>query len=341
MSNGPEVSVVIPCRNEAACIETCLSSVLALQPPRGGFEVVVADGMSDDGTRAIIERLAARDDRLRLVDSPKRSTPKGLNAGIRNARGKIIVRMDAHTEYAPDYLRKCVETLAETGADNVGGPWVARGKSYMQKAIALAFRSPFAVGGARSHRAEYVGSVDSVYLGCWRRDVFDRIGCFDEELVRNQDDEHNLRLLRAGGTIWQSPAIISWYTPRASLRDLFLQYWQYGYWKVRVIQKHGTPASLRHLIPGAFAATLILLAIAAPFWTPCRLGLAGLALIYLASVLGAAAQSAREGGWAYFAVLPAVFGCFHLGYGFGFLFGIWDFIVWRRRSGRFVALTRR
>ena len=336
----PEVSVVIPCRNEVRHIEACLKSVLALEEPQGGFEVVVADGMSDDGTRPLIDLMAEADPRLRMVDNPERTTPNGLNAAIKNARGKIIVRIDAHTEYAPDYLRRCVETLHESGADNVGGPWTARGKTYLQKAIAAAFHAPFAVGGARGHNVDYAGPVDTVYLGCWHREVFERIGLFDEELVRNQDDEFNFRLLRSGGKIWQSPTILSWYTPRAALRDLFRQYWQYGYWKVRVIQKHHAPASFRHLIPGSFAASLLVLTLASPFLMLARLGLAGLLGVYFLALLFASAHTARRSELSYLPVLPAIFACFHLGYGFGFLFGVWDFVVCRRR-GRFVTLTRR
>ncbi|HXG24696.1 MAG TPA: glycosyltransferase family 2 protein, partial [Chthonomonadales bacterium] len=195
----PRTSLILPCRNEAGHIEACLRSVLAFEPPPGGFEVIVVDGMSEDGTREIVEQLAAEDPRLRLLDNPERITPCALNRGIGAARGEIIVRIDAHTEYAADYLCKCLEVLSETGADNVGGPWVARGRTYLQRAIAAAFQSPFAVGGARGHKANYEGPVDTVYLGCWPRTVLEQIGLFDEELARNQDDELNFRLIRAGG----------------------------------------------------------------------------------------------------------------------------------------------
>jgi GT2 family glycosyltransferase len=218
--------------------------------------VVIADGMSDDGTREVLVRMAESDARLRIVENPGRIVPKGLNAAIRAARGQVIVRMDAHTQYAPDYLRQCLAVLRETCADNVGGPWVTRGDGYLPRAIAAAFQSPFAAGGARAHDPDYEGPLDTVYLGCWPRSVFDRVGLFDEELFRNEDDEFNLRLTRASGRIWQSPRIRSWYTPRGSLSALFLQYFQYGYWKVRVIQKHKRPASARHLVPGLFVLGL-------------------------------------------------------------------------------------
>ena len=157
------------------------------------------------------------------------------------------------------------------GADNVGGPWIARGKGRVGKAIAAAFNPRFACGGARGHDPNYSGPVDTVYLGCWHREIFDRIGFFDEELVRNQDDEFNLRIVRSGGKVWQSVKIKSCYYPRESLRHLFAQYMQYGYWKARILQKHRLPASFRHLIPRAFVSHLLLLpvsvsALADTFW---------------------------------------------------------------------------
>src|SRR5437867_3445709 len=239
----PAVSIVVPCRNERDHIEEVLQSILAQEVPSGGFEVIVADGLSDDGTRAILIRMAGEDSRLSIVDNPSAIVSTAFNAAIRVARGEIIIRMDAHTNYAADYVSQCVQLLSETAADNVGGPWIAKGKGRIGQAIAAAFQSSFANGGARAHNPNYSGPVDTVYLGCWRREIFDRIGFFDEELVRNQDDEFNLRLSRAGGLIWQSPRIKSWYRPRASLRSLWRQYVQYGYWKVRVIQKHCLPAS--------------------------------------------------------------------------------------------------
>lgn len=336
----PRTSLILPCRNEAGHIEACLRSVLAFEPPPGGFEVIVVDGMSEDGTREIVEQLAAEDPRLRLLDNPERITPCALNRGIGAARGEIIVRIDAHTEYAADYLCKCLEVLSETGADNVGGPWVARGRTYLQRAIAAAFQSPFAVGGARGHKANYEGPVDTVYLGCWPRTVLEQIGLFDEELARNQDDELNFRLIRAGGKVWQSPRIRSWYTPRTTLGALFQQYFQYGYWKVRVMQKHNRPASLRHLVPGAFVLTVLLLTLATPFFAPAQVGLAVILGLYLVAMLLASVVTAARAGWELLPVLPAVFACYHVGYGLGFLIGIWDFILRRRGSGRFVALTR-
>ena len=175
-SPSPSVSIIVPCRNERDHIETCVRSILAQEPPSGDFEIIVADGISDDGTREILNRLAEEDSRLRIIDNPGRIVSTGLNAAIRIAKGKIIIRMDAHTEYAPDYVRQCVEVLQDSGADNVGGPWVAKGKGLMGQAIAAAFQSPFSAGGPCGHDPNYEGTLDTVYLGCWPRDVFNRIG---------------------------------------------------------------------------------------------------------------------------------------------------------------------
>jgi succinoglycan biosynthesis protein ExoA len=283
--------------------------------------------------------MAGCDPRIRLVDNPRRIVSTGLNEAIRAARGSVFVRIDAHTRYAPDYVTRCVEVLEQTGADNVGGPWVAQGRGYMGRAIAAAFRSPFAVGPAKSHDPTYEGPVDSVYLGCWRREIFDRIGLFDEDLVRNQDDEWNLRLRRAGGLVWQSPRIRSEYSPRESLPALFRQYLQYGFWKVAVIRKHRLPASWRHLVPGAFVLLLALLLLSIPFRTEAFPAAAAIAATYATALLVASLIEASREGWTLLPALPLVFPVFHFGYGIGFLCGLL-----RRRpprdGGLFRKLTR-
>ena len=153
------VSIIVPCRNEQDHIETCVRSIQEQELPPGEVEVIIADGRSDDGTLDILRRLAKEDPRLCIVDNPGRIVSTGLNAAIRVAQGSIIIRMDAHTEYAPDYIRQCLAVLQETGADNVGGPWVAEGKGLVGRAIAAAFQSPFSVGGPRGHDPDYVGAA--------------------------------------------------------------------------------------------------------------------------------------------------------------------------------------
>lgn len=338
----PTVSIIVPCRNEQDYIEAAIKSMLAQDDVDGGFEIVVADGMSNDATHRLLDTLVARDPRLRVIDNPGRIVSSGLNAAIRAARGEVIVRMDAHTEYAGDYVRQCVEVLRRSGADNVGGPWNAKGRTYLQTAIALAFQSPFSSGGAGSHRLDYEGEVDSVYLGCWKRDCLVRLGLFDEDLVRNQDDELNLRLVRSGGRIWQSPSIRSWYFPRGSLSSLFRQYQQYGYWKVRVIQKHHMPAAIRHLIPGGFVASLLILAALGPFVSMASSLFIALATLYGGGAIAASIVTcSSHRNWRYVPVMPLVFWCYHFGYGWGFLRGFLDFIVLRRGGTEFFKqLTR-
>lgn len=324
------VSIIIPVRNERTYIEPFLDSVLA-QEGIPEMEILVADGMSDDGTSEILAKFESRERRVRVIENRGKIVSTGLNAAIREAHGEIIVRMDAHTEYAPDYVARCLETLKNSAADNVGGPWQARGRSYLQSAIALAFHSTFSSGGAGSHQCSHEGPVDSVYLGCWRKPTLERLGLFDEELVRNQDDELNLRLVRAGGKIWQSPKMRSWYYPRASLRALFKQYMQYGYWKVRVIQKHRLPASIRHLVPGGFVASLLTLAVLAPFFPWGRLLLAGLLGLYVCTNLAATVITCRRpADWKYLPVMPQVFAAYHFGYGWGFLRGVVDFFLLKK-----------
>ena len=329
-STPPAVSIVMPCRNEKNHIEACVRSILAQKLPPGGFEIIIADGMSDDGTRDLLTRLVQHDARLRVIDNPGRTIPAGLNVLIGAARGRIIVRMDAHTEYAPDYVHQCLAVLQETGADNVGGPWVAKGIGYVSRVIAAAFQSPFMAGGARGHDPDYEGVVDTVYLGCWPREVFDRIGLFDEEMLRTEDDEFNLRLTRAGGTVWQSPRIKSWYRPRNSLRALFRQYSQYGYWRVRVMQKYRKPTSARHLVPGCFVFFLLVLPLAAVWWPPAAWSWLGLVGLYMVSMVAASVFTAARYGWALLPLLPLVFACYHFAYGCGFLRGVWDFVIVRR-----------
>jgi succinoglycan biosynthesis protein ExoA len=339
-SDALKASIIIPCRNESGYIEKCLRSIFRQQIDPSQLEVIVADGMSDDGTRQILARLAGEYQNLRVIDNPDRIVSSGLNAAIRAAKGQIIIRMDAHSQYAPDYIKQCLLVLEETRADNVGGPWIARGDGYIGLAIAAAFQSSLGVGGARGHNPKYEGEIDTVYLGCWRRELFDRIGFFDEELIRNQDDEFNLRLARYGGRIWQSPRIRSWYRPRASLRDLFRQYFQYGYWKVRVIQKHRLPASIRHLIPGVFVIALALLTAAAPFGALPAYGLGVLLATYILFTVTASVIVGARHGVRILPALPAVFVCYHLSYGLGFLRGIWDFFVLGRASVFAKTLTR-
>ena len=345
------VSIIVPCRNESRGILRFIESVLTQDLSDLDCELIIADGMSDDDTREVLEHMLRHNAAVlpvKVIDNPGRIVSTGLNAAIRAARGEVIIRMDAHTEYAPDYIQCCVRVLQETGADNVGGPWQARGRGIVGTGIAAAFRSQFCVGRGRAHDSLYEGPLDTVYLGCWRRSLFDRVGLFDPALVRNQDDEFNLRLTRASGRVWQSPRIVSRYQPRNSLRKLFQQYFQYGFWKVAVIRKHRLPASWRHVVPGIFVLANLVLPLAA--FASFKFGAANLAwcstalwisevLAYAMASLAASVRTASREGWRLLPILPVVFLTYHISYGAGFLIGIGYFSVRPvHRDGTFPAI---
>lgn len=336
------VSVIVPCRNELKYIEKFIYSVLSQEFPADKFEVIIADGMSDDGTRDILNKLAGLNKQIKVIDNPELTTPYALNHAIRAASGDIILRMDVHTEYSNDYMQKCLDVLHETQANNVGGPARTNAIGYLQKAIQLAYHSPFAVGGARFHNINYEGYVDTVTYGCWKKETLEMIGLFDEELVRNQDDELNLRIVRNGGKIWQSPCIKSWYYPRSTITALFKQYMQYGYWKVKVIRKHKIPASLRHIIPGGFVGCLIIFSVLAPINVAVMWLLLGLmGLYFFASVLAALVTCCKPSLYKFLPVMPVVFAAYHIGYGYGFLRGVVDFIFLQKGGHHsFAAITR-
>lgn len=337
------VSVVVPCRNEAGYIDDFLAAVAAQQLPAVlALEIVVADGDSDDGTRPRLDAFAAADPRLRVIDNPARITSAALNRAVAAAAGEVIVRMDVHTTYAPDYVAQCVRVLDDTGATCVGGAWRPIGRGWPQAAIARAFESRFGSGGAASRRAGHDGPVDTVYLGCWRRADLLALGGFDEALVRNQDDELALRIVRSGGQVWQSPAIRSWYAPRASFQALFRQFFQYGYWKVAVIRKHRLPASPRHLVPFLLVAVLAVLFLASLVWPPAALPLLVLMLLYGGAALQQAARLAQP--WPDLREtlgIAGAFVCMHFGYGLGFGQALFDTLVLRRPPGAVATrLTR-
>jgi len=325
------VSVVVACRNEIRHIQRFLNSLVRQDLWGIPTEVIIADGMSDDGTRSVLDNFQPNVFRLRIIDNPGRSASSGLNCAIRHATGDVIIRMDAHTEYAFEYVRRCVQVLLQTNADNVGGPVRTRAEGYLAKAIALAYQSRFASGGAKTRDTSFEGPVSGVTYGCWRKSTLQRVGCFDETLYRCQDDELNRRILAGGGTIWQSPRIVSWYYPRASLASLFHQYFQYGFWKARVTRKHRQLAFRRHAIPAICAGLFLLLMFGAGIATICGLHrgqrylLSAIALVcggYVLAAIAAASLVARKAGWRYVAVLPGVFALQHVPYGFGFLLGM-------------------
>ncbi len=334
------VSIVLPIRNEAQYIRRCLNSVLLQDYPSDHLEILVVDGRSDDGTREIVHRIIedrspdAQDEfgpgpRMVLLDNPQRIVPSALNIGLGQARGEVIMRIDGHCEIAPDYIRRCLELLERTGADNVGGPLKTISDTLVGQSISLATSSAFGVGGVRFRCSTRPGWVDTVFPGAFPRAVFDHIGNFDEELVRNQDDEFNFRLRQAGGKIWLDPSIRIIYYARSNFRGLWRQYLQYGFYKVRVMQKRGAIPSWRHLIPAAFVSgltvTLLLALITGnPFWALVISG------PYAAANLLASLLTAQR-DWRTLPLLPLAFLTVHLAYGVGFLTGLWHWRhLWRK-----------
>lgn len=338
-------SIILPCRNEEGYIAACLQSILATEYPHELLEILVVDGRSDDRTREIVEAFATRVPIVRLVDNPEQVVPAALNLGIREATGDVIIRMDAHVVYPPDYVPRLVEALVESGADNVGGRLVTLPPTAgpVAQAIATALSHPLGVGNSHfrigTRRPRW---VDTVPFGCFRRDVFTRFGMFDEELVRNQDDEFNHRLIRRGGRILLVPDVVSFYYARASLRQVARMYYQYGYFKPLAARKIGRVMTMRQLIPAFFVAGVAATALAAPFWGPAGLLCAGILASYAVVLSSVAAPVAAGRGLRTAIALVAAFGTIHASYGVGFLRGI-EWLLPRRRhrhSAAAVPLSR-
>jgi succinoglycan biosynthesis protein ExoA len=330
------VTVIMPVRNEGTFIARSLGAVLAQDYPADRMQVLVADGMSDDATREIVEELARAhpSHTVEIVDNPGGIVPTGFNAALSRAVGQVIVRVDGHTVIAEDYVSACVAALDASGADNVGGRMDAQGRGRVGKAIALATSSPFGVGDSQFHYASGEHWVDTVYLGAWRREVFSWVGPFDTEMVRNQDDEFNYRLRAAGGRILLTDRIRSRYYSRASMRTLFRQYRQYGFWKVRVLQKHPKQMSVRQFVPPVFAAAVVGGAVLAPRNRAVRRVWSATLAAYGLATVTASVSVARRCGWRHLPLLPVAFAAMHLGYGGGFLAGLVRFAHrWGDRSG--------
>lgn len=320
------VTVLMPVRNEAGFIRSSVSAVLAQDYPRDRMEIIIADGLSSDGTRAVIGELGANNPNVRLIDNPKKIVSTGLNAALRIAKGEIIVRVDGHCEIAPDYVRRCVTHLLTKEIHCAGGPLDTVGETYTARAIAAAMSSTFGVGGS-AFRVSTHGArlTDSVPFPAYRRETIERVGPFDEELVRNQDDEYNYRLRKLGGHILLAPDIRSRYYSRASLRKLWKQYLQYGYWKVRVLQKHWRQMSVRQFVPPLFVLTLLVAGLTAPLLSISRFLLAATVTAYALLNLTASIWVGRKAGWRLLPLLPLAFTIIHLAYGLGFLAGMLRF----------------
>jgi len=325
----PMVSVVLPVRNEAAAIGACLDAVLAQDYAKERFEILVADGQSDDGCPAVVREYARRDPRVRLLDNPGRIVPTGMNVAIRAARGEVIARVDGHTLIERDYLRTGVEALRRTGAENVGGLIRPVGGGVFADAVAGVMCSRLGIG-ATFHFAETEQDADTVYMGMWPRAAFARFGLFDEELVRNQDDELNYRIRKNGGRVRLVPEMRSSYKNRGTPRRLARQFYEYGLWKVRVLQKHPPQMSQRHFVPPAFVVWVVATLLLVPFVSMAGPALAIGAGLYLLVILAVAARGSRGDPRRWLAA-AAAFVIIHLSWGSGFLVGLLRFarLWWR------------
>lgn len=318
----PMVTIAMPAFNEERYLETCIASVEAQDYPRDKIEILVADGRSTDRTREILAQLSARDPRITLIDNPDRLQAAGLGHAVRAARGEIIVRMDVHCEYAPDYVRKCVEVLERTGADNVGGAQRAKAKTPFQRALCAALESPLGVGGARYRSADAEGFVDTVFLGAFRRQVFETVGLWDPHAITNEDAELNQRILETGGQIYLSREIIVHYFPRDSLLALAKQYFRYGRGRARTLIKLGKFTNVRPALPFLMVAGEAILLAIPPLWPAASAALAAYAL-------ATGVEAVRVGGKIGGAAIPTVWSIFpvlHVSHGVGFAAGLWQYL---------------
>ncbi len=327
----PLVSVILPIRNEAHYIARSLGAVLAQDYPADRLEVLVADGMSTDGTREIVESMRNGSPRVRIIDNTGLIAPTALNAAIARAQGEIIVRVDGHCEIERDYVSRCVEHLRNDGVDGVGGPLETIGESFIARGIAIAMSSKFGVGDSAFRTvSDKTMLVDTVAFPAYTREIVERVGPFDEELIRNQDDDYNYRLRKMGAKVLLAADVRSRYYSRSSIRSLWRQYFQYGYWKVRVMQKHPRQMRPRQFVPPLFVAALLLSLAAAPLsfilgaWFAWPICLAPGS--YIIANLGASVSvAARRRAWSLVWLLPIAFAILHLSYGIGFLVGLAKF----------------
>ncbi len=318
------VSIIIPMRNEEKYIGTCLDSVLANGLPEDQYEILVADGESDDRSREVVLARAEEHPCIRLLHNPGRFVPSGMNIAIRQARGRYIMRMDAHAEYPPDYIQNCVAELERTGAGNVGGRCITRpgSNTLMAKAIALFTQTRVGVGNSSYRLGGGDRYVDTVPFGAFPREVFDRVGLYREELVRNQDFELNARIRSAGYAIYLSSKISNVYYNSATFRKFMRQAWMNGIWLPRMWFICPGSFCWRHAAPLAFAAGLLSSVLVGLLYRPLLLaGLAGLA-IYLTVTLATAAAIGARNGWKYSPFVTLIMPSYHFVYGLGSIVGL-------------------
>lgn len=323
----PQVSVIVPCYNEEKTIHLLLEALSGQSFPLHEMEVLIADGMSTDRTRMIIADYMRTHPELsvRIVDNPKRVIPSALNTAIQAARGEILIRLDAHSVPQREYIERCVDDLERGLGENVGGVWriMPGGEGAMAKAIALASAHPLGVGDAVYRYAVEAAEVDTVPFGAFRKELINRIGGYNENLLTNEDYELNARIRMNGGKIWLDPTIVSCYFARSNLASLAKQYWRYGYWKLRMLINYPATLRWRQALPPLFVLSLFFCLGLLPFWWVAGL-LLGLELIGYTTVLVAASiPLARKYHQVKLVLLiPAAIAVMHLSWGSGFLWSL-------------------
>ena len=325
MLKKPSITVIMPIRNEEGYISNALQAVLQQDYPLEQMQILVVNGMSTDQTRPIVKNFQEKFPNIELIDNPGRIVPIGLNIAIQKAKGDILVRVDGHCIIAPDYVSNCVKHLEQESVAGVGGPMETIGETYLAQGIAIAMSSDFGVGGSAFRTKQRRMYVETVAFPAYPREVVERAGLFDEEMVRNQDDEYNYRLLQLGEKLLLSPDVRSRYYSRSSFKSLWRQYFQYGYWKVRVMQKHPRQLRARQFVPPLFVAGLALLILLALFRLEGLYLLGMVVGAYLLANLSAAVLTSARRGWSYLPVLPLAFAILHVAYGAGFLVGLVKF----------------
>jgi glycosyltransferase involved in cell wall biosynthesis len=324
---SPKVSIIVPCYNEQSTIRSLLEALREQTYPRAGMEVIVADGMSTDGTRAAIFGFQKEfpDLEVRVVENTNRSIPSGVNRAIEAARGEIILRLDGHSMPYPDYVSNCMAAHEAGRGANVGGVWEIRpgAKTWMAKSIAVAAAHPLGVGDAYYRHTKQAAEVDTVPFGSFRRTLVEQVGFFDESLLTNEDYEFNARVRKAGGKIWLDPSIRSVYFARATLLELIRQYWRYGFWKWRMLRRYPDTLRWRQALPPLFVLSLIGLVFLSMFFPFARLLLVSELLAYFSIMLLAGMHAAiRQRNVSLILGLPLAIAAMHLSWGSGLLWSI-------------------
>jgi glycosyltransferase involved in cell wall biosynthesis len=318
------ITIVIPCFNERQHIEGCVQSILSQERPSGDIELIVVDGLSNDGTREILKRLASEHSELRILDNPRRVTPCAMNVGIREARGGFVAILGAHCQYASDYIKTCADLLQEhPEVCCVGGPAVSKGRGLFGQAVAAAMSHPVGIGNAKHRHPAYEGYAEGACYPVFRKEVFEKVGLYDEMLVRNQDDELNYRLAQYGEKVFISPRARYSYFIRETPSKLFRQYFEYGYWRVAVLKKHRIPASVRQVVPPLFMGLLLtagLLGLSLAGWW----GAIGILLpcMYGVALLVAGLCQGPKIGWRAAMMFPVAASIMHTAYAAGFAWGL-------------------